>query len=57
MFDTLKSRIYQGSQFIKDIENAIKYGLSDSLNRNTLNTALFVLKEQLNNDKNEVKKS
>ena len=22
MFDTLKSRIYQGSQFIKDIENA-----------------------------------
>ncbi|MBQ8668137.1 hypothetical protein IJ472_00025, partial [bacterium] len=22
MFDTLRSRIYQGSQFIKDIENA-----------------------------------
>lgn len=42
---------------ISEIEDVIKHGLSDCLNRNTLNTALFVLKERLNKDKNEVKKS
>lgn len=42
---------------ISEIENVIKDGLDNCLNRNVLETALFVLKERLNNGKNEVKKS